>query len=152
MRKLLRVALAAFAPPALAGCAVGPDTSYVAPVEREADAQVLGSGVAAFVGLRLSPGSTVALTPTSWDQPNDAVTPVLADTLRRQGFGVVEGEQPAPANAHRVRYLVTSLDSGNLVRVTLDGSSEGARFFARDTAGGLQAGGPYTVTQAEAAR
>ncbi len=147
-----RVALAAFAAAALAGCAVGPDTSYVAPVEREADAQVLGSGVAAFVALRLPSGSAVALAPTAWDQPSDAVTPVLAAALRQRGFAVAEGDQPAAANAHRVRYLVTSLDNGNLVRVTLDGATEGARFFVRNTAGGLQAGGPYTMTQAETAQ
>jgi hypothetical protein len=53
---------------------------------------------------------------------------------------------------HHPRYLVTALDNGDLVRLTLDDATEGSRFFVRNTAGGLQAGGPLTVTQAEATR
>jgi hypothetical protein len=45
---------------------------------------------------------------------------------------------------HHPRYLVTALDNGDLVRLTLDDATEGSRFFVRNTAGGLQAGGPLT--------
>ncbi len=32
----------------------------------------------------------------------------------------------------------------------IDSTAEGSRFFVRNTVGGLQAGGPFTVTQVEA--
>jgi hypothetical protein len=65
---------------------------------------------------------------------------------------ITDNGQAVPARAHHLRYLVTSLDNGDLVRLTLDDATEGSRFFVRNTAGGLQSGGPFTVTQAEAAR
>jgi hypothetical protein len=57
-----------------------------------------------------------------------------------------------PANAHHVRYLITSLDNGDLARLTIDGTAEESQFFVRDDAGDLQPGGPITVTQAEVVR
>lgn len=137
----------------LTGCAFGPDTSYVAQLEQPADAQVLANGMAEFVATRLpAASSTVALDPTPSDQADNSLTPALAAALRRRGFAVAEGGQTLPPGSHHLRYVVTSLDRGSLVRLTLDGTSEGSRFFVRNSAGGLQSGGPFTVTQAEAAR
>jgi hypothetical protein len=137
----------------LTGCALGPDSSYVAQLEQPADAEVLANGMAAFVATRLpAASSAVALDPTPSDQADNSLTPALASALRRRGFEVAEDGQNLPAGAHHLRYLVTPLDRGNLVRLTLDGTSEGSRFFMRNSAGGLQSGGPFTVTQAEAAR
>lgn len=134
-----------------AGCVLGPGTSYVADLQQPEDAEVLADGMAGFVALRLpAPSSTVALDPTLAGQAGNALTPALAAALRRRGFAVAESGQ-VPEGAHRLRYLVTPLDSGDLVRLTLDGTTEGARFFVRNTAGGLQSGGPFTVTQAAAA-
>jgi hypothetical protein len=137
----------------MSGCAVGSGNSYVAPLRQPADAEVLADDIAAFVAMRL-PGasSTVALDPTPLSQAGNAVTASLATALRHRGFGVAEEIGTAPTGAHRLRYLVTSFDDGDLVRLTLDGKAEGSRFFVRNTAGGLQASGPFMVTQAETVR
>ena len=137
----------------LTGCAFGPNSSYVAQLEQPADAQILANGMAAFVAMRIpAAASTVVLDPTPSDQARNSLTPALASALRRRGFAVAEGGQPTAASVHHLRYLVTSLDNGDLVRLTLDAATEGSRFFVRNSAGGLQSGGPFTVTQAEAAR
>ena len=134
-----------------ASCALGPDRSYVADLQQPADAAVLADGMAAFVAGQLpARSSTVTLDPTLAGQAGNALTPALASALRHRGFAVAEGGQGQPAGAHRLRYIVTQLDNGDLVRLTLDGATEGARFFVRNAAGGLQSGGPYTVTQATA--
>ena len=151
------IRLSHFALPCLAalltGCALGPDSSYVAQLQQPADAEILADGIADFVAMRLPAASTtVALDPTPSDQASNSLTPALIAVLRRRGFAVAEDGQAAPAGVHHLRYLVTSLDNGDLVRLTLDGAAEGSRFFARNTAGGLQSGGPFMVIQAEAAR
>ena len=135
----------------LAACAAGTGgSSYVAPLQQPGDAEVLANAMAEFVAGRLpAAASTVAFAPTPAEQAGNAVTGAFASALRRRGFAVAEGGQPPPARAHRLRYLVTPMDNGNLVRLTIDDSTQGARFFARDPAGGLRSGGPYTVTQAE---
>jgi type IV secretion system protein TrbH len=152
MNRLFRFGLLCIAA-SMGGCAVGPDTSYVTSLQQPADAETLADGMAAFVAMRFpAASSTVALDPTPSSQAGNAVTPALAAALRHLGFGVAEEAGTAPAGAHRLRYLVTALDGGDLVRLTLDDSAEGSRFFMRNTAGGLQSSGPFMVTQAEAAR
>ena len=137
----------------LGACAVGPNTSYVAPLQQTADAQVLADGMAEFVAMTVpNASSTVVLDPTPSDQAGNALTAAFASALRARGFAVGEARQPVTAGAHRIRYLVTPLDNGDLARITIDSSTEGSRFFVRNTVGGLQAGGPFTVTQAEAMR
>lgn len=132
-------------------CALSPDRSYVADLQQPADAEVLADGMTDFVAARLpATSSTIALDPTLAGQAGNALTPALASALRHRGFAVAEGRQGQPAGAHRLRYIVTQLDNGDLVRLTLDGTVEGARFFVRNTEGGLHSGGPYTVTQAAA--
>ncbi len=136
---------------ALAGCAVGPDQSFVAKIPAQADAEVLAAGVAEFVGYRIPSGGKVALAPMAFEQATDSVTPILQAEFEHQGLTVVPADEAA-ADVHRLRYLVTELDGGALVRVTLDGAATGARYFARNPAGALQPGGPYTVNTAETAR
>jgi hypothetical protein len=138
---------------ALAACTVGPNTSYVSQLQQPADVDVLANGMAEFVSMRLpAASSTVVLDPTPSDQSGNAFTAAFASALRGSGFAVADDGQPVPAGAHHVRYLVTPLDNGDLARLTIDGSTEGSRFFVRNTAGGLQAGGPFTMTQTEAAQ
>jgi hypothetical protein len=56
-----------------------------------------------------------------------------------------------PAGAHTLRYWVTPLDGSSvLVRLMIDGRQQAARFFARNSAGNLQSGGPFTVMRTEA--
>ena len=134
----------------VAACAVGPDTSYVSSLSAPTDATVIAAGIGAFMRTQLpAAATTLVLDPTPSDQASNALTPVLADNLRQQGFAVSESD--APAGAHSLRYWVTPLDaSGELVRLMIDGRKEASRFFVRNTAGNLQAGGPFTVMQAEA--
>jgi hypothetical protein len=134
----------------LAGCAVGPNTSFVAAPLAPADARLIAAGIGTFLRSQLPTASTsLVLDPTAADQADNALTPMLADTLRQQGFAVATAV--APQGAHTLRYWVTPLDaSGELVRLRIDGRTQAAQFFARDTAGALQAGGPFTVMQAEA--
>ena len=137
----------------LAGCTVGPNTSYIAALRQPADAEVLAGGMAVFVSLQLPAASTaIILDPPSYFQSGSVLIPALTLALRHHGFAVAEDAQPLLSNAHHVRYLVTPLDNGDLVRVTIDGSTEGSRLYVRNTAGGLQAGGPFTLTRAEAVR
>lgn len=136
----------------VAACAVGPNTSYVGPFTAPTDAAVIASGIGSFMRTQIpAPAITIVLDPTPADQASNALTPVLADNLRQQGFGVTNG--PVPAGAHTLRYWVTPLDtSGELVRLLIDGNKEAARFFVRNAGGGLQEGGPFTVMQMEASR
>lgn len=152
MNGLARLVLPALAAVALSACALDPNSSYVTEVRHPSDPFVVSHVVAEFVAFRLPPSSTVVLDPTPEDQAGNTVTPALTRELQGHGFAVVEGNRPAPPGAHRLRYLVTQLDGGDLVRLTLDGTTEGARFLVRNTAGGLQSGGPYTMTKAETAQ
>lgn len=136
----------------VAGCGIGSNTSYVASASAPADATVIAGGIGAFLRTQLPAASTtLVLDPTPAAQARNALTPVLADTLRQQGFAVAEGA--APAGAHTLRYWVTPLDaSGELVRLLIDGREKAARFFVRGAAGDLESGGPFTVMQMEASR
>jgi len=136
----------------LAGCAGGLDTSYVGPLTAPADAAVLASGITEFMASRLPPASTtLALDPLASDQASNALTPALTAALRKRGFATVEAGNVAPPGARRLRYWVTPMQAGNLVRLAIDGGAiEGSRFFVRNSIGGLQAGGPFTVKTVEA--
>ncbi len=135
------------------GCAVGPNTSYVGKLRQPADSEAVATAMAEFVSTSLpgAPG-VLMLDPTPSDQASNALTPAFASALRRCGFTIGAGSQPLGSNTHRIRYLVTPLDNGVLARLTIDGTTEGSRFFTRNSSGTLQPGGPFTVTQAEAAR
>lgn len=138
----------------LSACAtIGPRTSYVAPLPSPiSDATVLASGITGFMATQLPAGATtLVLDPTPVDQANNALTPELATALRRRGFAVAASA--ATGQAHTLRYWVTPLDnSGEIVRLLIDGHRAASRFFTRNTAGYLQPGGPFTVAQLEASR
>lgn len=137
----------------LAGCALGPNNSYVARLQNPSDVSVLADGMAAFVTARLpAASSTVALDPTPSDQARNPLTLALVAALRRRGFAVAQDGQAVAGGVHHLRYLVTPLGDGDLVRMTLDNAITGSHFFVRNRAGGLQSGGPLMVTEAEATR
>jgi hypothetical protein len=144
MIRMLRLALPLVAVSSLPGCALGPSSSYVSQVDTPADAQALAAGMVVFVAAQLpAASSTVVLDPTPSDQAGNALTPAFVAALRDRGFAVADEGQAG----HHIRYLVTSLDSGDLVRVSIDDSAEASRFFVRNAEGGLQAGGPFLVRQ-----
>lgn len=159
MNRILRLALPAFAACGLSSCAeVGPRTSYVEPLSHAGDAQVLAGSISTFLATQIpAAASTIALDPTPTDQDSNALTPVLAASLRQQGFAITTEANATPGTpaqtGHTLRYWITPMDSsGELVRLLLDGNKEASRFFVRNTAGTLQSGGPYTVMVMEAAR
>jgi hypothetical protein len=131
---------------ALAACTIG--GSYVGGVSGPADAQVLAYGMAEFVAQELPAASTtLALDPTPASQADNTVTPAFAAALRSQGFAIAGENEAGVRGGHRLRYWVTPLDGGELVRIAIDDRTQGSRFFVRNTAGGLQAGGPFLVRQ-----
>ena len=131
---------------ALSACTIG--SSYVGGVSGPGDAQVLAYGMAEFVAQELPAASTtLALEPTPAAQADNTVTPAFAAALRSQGFAIASENQADTRRMHHLRYLVTPLDGGELVRIAIDDHTEGSRFFVRNTAGGLQAGGPFMVRQ-----
>jgi hypothetical protein len=113
---------------------------------------VIASAISSFMRTQLPAASTtLVLDPTPTEQASNTLTPVLTDSLRQQGFAVAQ--EAAPAGSHTLRYWVTPLDtSGELVRLMIDGRKEASRFFVRNTAGNLQAGGPFTVAQMDASQ
>lgn len=124
---------------AVSGCAEG---SYVAAISTPHEANPVANAIVDFTTAHLSGGS-VALEPA---QAANYVTPALVHGLKAAGFSVVK---PGTEGAHRLRYVVTPLDNGDLVRITLDDDAVGARFFARSR-WGLRAAGPFTVRLADA--
>lgn len=124
---------------ALSACAGG---SYVAAISTPREATPVADAIVDFTTAHLSGGS-IALDPA---QAPNYVTPALMHGLKAAGFSVVK---PGTEGAHRLRYLVTPLDNGDLVRITLDDDAVGARFFARSR-WGLQAAGPFTVRVTDA--
>jgi hypothetical protein len=154
MNGLLRRALSLAAVSSLAACALGPGGSYVSQVDTPADAQVLATGMVVFVAAQLpAASSTVVLDPTPSDQAGNALTPAFVAALRERGFAVADEGQASASGTHHIRYLVTALDNGDLVRLSIDDGAQASRVFVRNSAGGLQAGGPFMVRQmAEAGR
>lgn len=149
MRRLLVPFLAAVS---LTACAGSPSTSYVAPLAGPTDAQTLAVGITDFMAASLPAASTtLALEPPASEHSSNALTPALTAALRRRGFATVNlNGEDAPSGTRRMRYWVTPMDSGDLVRLTIDGGAiQGNRFFIRNSAGQLQAGGPFTVLGVE---
>jgi len=137
----------------LAGCAGGLETSYVGPITTPVDAEVLAVGITDFMASRLPVASTtLVLDPLSSEQSGNMLTPALTAALRKRGFATVDAGSTAPSGAHPLRYWITPMSTGNLVRLAIDGgATEGNRFFVRNSIGGLQPGGPFTIRTAEAA-
>ena len=142
---MIRRALPLLAALAVSACDLVDQHSYVAAVQGTGEARTIADGIALFAAQRLQPGP-IALDPTPAAQDGNAVTAALAGALRAAGFTVAPREQ-AP---HRLRYLVTPLDGGELVRVDIDDQVEGARLLVRRR-GRLAADGSLTVRAAGAA-
>jgi len=105
----------------VAACALGSGSSYVDRVVTPADAKVLAGAMAEFVAGRLPAGSSaVILDPTPSEQAANALTPAFVAALRDRGFAVADASQVGAPHTHRIRYLVTRLDNGNLLRVTIE--------------------------------
>jgi hypothetical protein len=142
-----RAFLSAAAVALLVACATRPGNfSYVVQPQQSGDAEALADALAEFVAARLpAASSTLTFDPTPRDQVGNTVTTAFTLALRRRGFAVDEGGRAVAGGAHRLRYLVTPMDNGTLLRLTIDENTRGSRFFVRDAAGHLRFGGPYTI-------
>jgi hypothetical protein len=154
VRTPARLSFLLFVAASLVSCAIGPDSSYVGELSAPGDAPILAAGMVEFVSTQLPAGSsTIALDPPPADQGSNALTPAFSAALRRRGFALADDRPAATPAAHHLRYWVTPLDNGDLVRLSIDSLTEASRFFLRNTRGDLQAGGPFMVRQnAEASR
>ena len=105
----------------LGACALGPGSSYVSQVETPADAQALAADMVVFVAAQLPAASTtIVLDPTLSDQAGNALTPAFLAALLNRGFAVADEGQTGASGTHHIRYLVTALDNGDLVRLSID--------------------------------
>ncbi len=108
------------------------------------DVSYVASAITTYVATKLPPSSSTVLLeqpPGGWDP----VTPELRDELRSRGFTMADAAHPA--GAHTLSYIATPFEGGMLVEISIDGA-QASQFLARDSAGKLEAGGPYTVREA----
>jgi hypothetical protein len=134
---------------ALGGCATTPrpSLSHVSGVSAS-DAALLANAMAQFLGQQLPrAATTLVLQPPSRDQASNALTPALHSALVQAGFGVQEAAPGTPlpnSGGYALRYLVSPLDAGVLVRLQYH-QTEASRWYARNSSGQLQAASPFTV-------
>lgn len=121
----------------VSGCASGL-RSYVETITPD-DAKAVGAGVVSFVQSRENPAAgAIALEGPA----NDALLgPEIQSELEAAGYKVESDNA-----RHRLRYQVTTLDNGLLVRLSLDGG-DAARFYER-AFGTLSPSGPFTFREA----
>lgn len=150
-----RLAICILVGAALSGCAsVRPSMSYVAPEVTASDASKLAADAAHWLAKPLPPAQTTIVLdpPASSAQQSDVMTPAMLEQLRATGYGVVQvprqqGKDTPPLEGVPVRYLVSPLDTGVLMRLQYQGV-EAARFYPRSTDGSLVEAAPFTVREA----
>lgn len=134
----------------LASCAaVNPRASFVAGKLAASDADVLAASSAEhFRTVFPAAKSSIALETPVAGQDRNAFAVSLDAELRRYGYAVSANapSSPAPADAIRVRYVVSPLDAGLVLQLQY-GRTEAARYFARDSSGVLVPASPYTVKE-----
>lgn len=150
--KTLRILLPLVLALLVSACATTrPTMSYVAPELAPSEATVLASDTASHLATPLPPAkSTVVLDPPA-NRSADVLTPVLLSALRAAGYGVIEADRqtgPKSAEGTPVRYLVSPLENGVLLRLQYLGT-EATRFYTRTADGGVVASGPFIVREAE---
>jgi hypothetical protein len=119
----------------LCACAAWPNGSYVR-MTNQGDGAVLAPAIAGYVSKAVPAGTVVTLMQPTGDA---VLSPVLSVDLVRAG--VKMGVAGIP-----VAYLVTPLDQGVLLRITV-GRAVASRYLVRNTGGQLQPGGPMMVAQ-----
>jgi type IV secretion system protein TrbH len=131
-RTQIRAAILAL-PVLLGACAPSwPSGSYVAVTQD--DAAVLAPAIANYVAGAVSAGDPVVIVQARSD---DLIAPLLASALDREGV-------PRSADGHLVQYVAGPMDSGVLLRVSIDGREGGSRYFSR-TNGTISPAGPMMV-------
>lgn len=146
-----RIAICFLVGSALAGCTtMRPTMSYVTSEVTVNDAKVLATDAAKHLALPLPPARTTIVLDPPASRQDDVMTPAMVEQLRATGYGVVliEPNRPKDANGVPLRYLVSPLQTGVLMRLQYQGV-EAARFYPRSTDGSLlNEAAPFTVRQA----
>jgi len=120
----------------LAGCAGSwPSGSYVQAISPD-DAKVLAPAVADCVAAILPSKQDIHTESAGSDDPIAALLPPFLD---RAGF-------TETSTGTAVSYVAGPMDSGVLLRVSVENRAGSARYFTRATNGILTPGGPTTVT------
>jgi hypothetical protein len=145
---------AAVASAMLTGCAMLPSrsTSYVsARITAPADARLVADDAASYLTYPLPPAQTTLVLDPPQTLQGNVMTPTLEAALRSKGYAVTQlNRHPSPAakpKGVQLRYLVSPLDSGVLLRLQYEGV-EAARFYPRAGNGALTIGAPFTVREA----
>lgn len=131
------------------GCTIlRPTMSYVEPLT-EPEAIVLANDISEHLITPLPRAQTTIVLDAPADTSKDLLTPVLAAKLRENGYGVVEADPkkgPDPNDGTPIRYLVTPLESGIVLRLQYPGA-EASRFYPRGSDGNLMTSQPFTVRE-----
>jgi hypothetical protein len=139
------IILAAVLP--LAACAVFRGERSWSDDLAQADATQIAGAVVALVAERVPPkgGELIAIAPATGTTGKE-VQALLGKELERHGYRLAKTEA-TPAEAHRLRYLITKYGGGYVLRVTLDGA-EATTAFSRLGGGRLVAGASLAVREA----
>jgi hypothetical protein len=97
------------------------------------DAAVLAPAIADYLAGALPAGTPIAVETAKDDQ----IAPVLEDDLSRAGIQQAK-------DGRRVQYVADPLDGGVFLRISIDGTEGGSRFFTR-SGSSLVPAGPMTV-------
>ncbi|WP_052494158.1 hypothetical protein [Nitrosospira sp. NpAV] len=117
--------------------------SYVAPDISKSDADELTMDMSQFLMNQL-PAAKTTLELEPLKNPLHAM---LLDQLARKGFGIVESMPQTGQQGEQLRYLVTRLDRGLLVRLRYQ-DKEASRFYDRTVDGRLSLRTGYTIREA----
>ena len=135
----------------LSACATipAPSSSYVGGSMSDADAGVIAEAITSFVQTHVpAASSTVTVDPATVAIGGGLKSPLpglVTSDLRKAGYGVAAPGVTVPG-AHTVRYLVSPLDGGLLLRVTVD-QIQGSQVFETTAQGMLAAASPVTQTR-----
>lgn len=125
--------------------------SYVEPSVSAIDAQTLAGDVVTYLADSLPPARTTLVLnpPAANDKDQDALTEFMLSALSEWGYGILLFDPKTGAGMGvPLRYLVSPLDSGVLLRLQYQGG-EVSRYYPRDTNGQLLPVVPFTVRMSE---
>lgn len=134
-----------------AGCTTFPQvfkqtaarSSYVAPEVSHAEYEKIARDMARFLSAQLPPAKTTI----ELDPSGTSFHDIFFNELVWRGFGVVESKPEDGENTVPLRYFVTILDTGIVVRMKYSQQVAG-RFYNRTGAGQLSFASAYAVREA----
>lgn len=117
-----------------------PSGSYVAPEISQSESEEIARDMARFLAVRLSPAKTTIELDSSMSMFHE----ILFNELAWRGFGVIE-HTSEDGDAVALRYFVTTLDTGIVIRMKYDRQVAG-RFYNR-VGNRLSFGNAYAVRE-----